>query len=123
MAQRGSHVMRAFAKYFEVFAAIVTAAFVLLLFVNEPRQQQAIPKPGASPGQAIYATRCAGCHGSDGAGGFGPPLAGAVTSRFPNVADQEAFVAKGSGSMPSFADSLTPEQIAAVVAYTRTELH
>jgi mono/diheme cytochrome c family protein len=114
--------MRSFVRYFEVFTAIVTTAFVLLLFVNEPRQYQAIPKQGASPGQAIFATRCAGCHGSDGAGGFGPPLAGVVTSRFPNAADQEAFVAKGSGAMPSFAGTLTPEQIAAVVAYTRTEL-
>jgi mono/diheme cytochrome c family protein len=114
--------LRSFVRYFEIFAAIVTAAFVLLLFVNEPRQQQAVPRQGASPGEAIFAARCAGCHGSDGAGGFGPPLAGVVTSRFPTAAEQEAFVAKGTGAMPSFADTLTPEQIAAVVAYTRTEL-
>ena len=41
---------------------------------------------------------------------------------FPDAADQEAVVANGRGSMPAFADSLTPEQIAAVVEYTRTGL-
>ena len=41
---------------------------------------------------------------------------------FPDAADQEAVVANGRGSMPAFADSLTREQIAAVVEYTRTGL-
>ena len=40
----------------------------------------------------------------------------------PIPADQIAVVTKGRGSMPSFADSLTPEQIAAVVDYTRNDL-
>ena len=35
---------------------------------------------------------------------------------------RKAVVANGHGSMPEFADSLTPEQIAAVVEYTRTGL-
>ena len=80
------------------------------------------PKTGAPVGAAIFATRCASCHGADGGGGFGPTLAGVVTSRFPNPADQEAVVANGRGAMPSFSDSLTPEQIAAVVEFTRTGL-
>ena len=116
--------MRRFSRYFEVFAAIVTAAFVILLFMNEPRQQPAIPKPGASTGQAIFATRCASCHGRDGAG----RLRSAARGRWSRPGSRHrgrpgAFVAKGRGSMPSFADSLTPEQIATVVAYTRTGLH
>ena len=41
---------------------------------------------------------------------------------FPDANDQIAVVTKGRGSMPSFADSLTPEQIAAVVDYTRNDL-
>ena len=73
-------------------------------------------------GEAIFATRCASCHGTDGSGGFGPALAGVVTDRFPDAADEIVVVTNGQGAMPSFADSLTPEQIAAVVDYTRTDL-
>jgi mono/diheme cytochrome c family protein len=56
------------------------------------------------------------------AGGFGPTLAGVVVQRYPNIADQVAVVTNGRGSMPSFASSLTPAQITAVVEYTCTGL-
>jgi mono/diheme cytochrome c family protein len=109
-------------RFVQMIAAVATAAFVILLFTNEPQKPAAIPKSGPETGQAIFSTRCASCHGADGGGGFGPALAGVVTKRFPNPADQQAVVANGRGSMPSFSDSLTPEQIAAVVAFTRTKL-
>lgn len=106
----------------QLITAVATAAFAILLFTNEPQKAAPVPKKGAPAGEAIFATRCASCHGSDGGGGFGPTLAGVVTSRYPNPADQEAVVANGRGAMPSFADSLTPEQINAVVEFTRTGL-
>src|SRR5689334_20706333 len=108
----------------QIITAVATAAFVILLFTNEPSKPAAVPKAGtANTGAAIFATRCATCHGADGGGGFGPALrGGVVVSDFPNAHDQEAVVANGRGSMPSFAGSLTPQQIAAVVAYTRTGL-
>ena len=109
-------------RFVQVVAAVATAAFVILLFTNEPQKPAAIPKAGPDTGQAIFTTRCASCHGADGGGGFGPTLAGVVVKRYPNPADQEAVVTNGRGSMPSFADSLTPAQITAVVAYTRTKL-
>ena len=111
-----------FVRATQRIAAVATAAFAILLFTNEPQKAAPVPKTGAPAGQAIFATRCASCHGGDGGGGFGPTLAGVVTSRFPNPADQEAVVANGRGAMPSFSDSLTPAQIAAVVEYTRTDL-
>jgi mono/diheme cytochrome c family protein len=107
-------------RFVQVIAAVATAAFVILLFTNEPQKPAAVPKAGADTGRAIFTTRCASCHGADGGGGFGPALAGVVVRRFPNPADQQVVVANGRGSMPSFAGSLTPEQIAAVVAFTRT---
>ena len=106
----------------QMITAVATAAFAILLFTNEPQKAAPVPKTGTPAGPAIFATRCASCHGADGGGGFGPALAGVVTRRFPNPADQEAVVANGRGAMPSFSGSLTPEQIAAVVAFTRTEL-
>jgi mono/diheme cytochrome c family protein len=108
----------------ELGTLVVTAAFVILLFVNEPAKPAAVPAAGtADLGASIYATRCASCHSSDGSGGFGPALGGGVVlARFPDAADQIGVVTNGRGSMPSFGDSLTPEQIAAVVAYTRDQL-
>jgi mono/diheme cytochrome c family protein len=106
----------------QVITAIVTASFVILLFANEPPDTTPVPSAAADSGQAIFETRCARCHGTDGAGGFGPALAGVVVEAFPDPADQEAVVANGRGSMPAFDDTLTPEQISAVVEYTRTGL-
>jgi mono/diheme cytochrome c family protein len=40
-----------------------------------------------------------------------------------SVADQTAVVDGGRGRMPGFASSLTEAEIAAVVDYTRTQLH
>lgn len=98
--------------------------------------------PGTGPaalvavGQQTYAT-CAACHGANGGGGVGPALATVLTS-FSACDAQVEWVALGSqgfteagrstygdlgtairGGMPGFAGSLTPEQIAAVVAYER----
>ena len=108
----------------QIVAVVVVAAFIILLFVNEPAQPAPVPAAGtAETGAAIFATRCASCHGADGGGSFGPALgAGVAVGRFPDAADEVAVVANGRGSMPSFADSLTEEQIAAVVEYTRTDL-
>jgi len=106
----------------QVLAAVATAAFVILLFTNEPQKAAPVPKAGADVGQAIFATRCASCHGADGGGGFGPTLAGVIAQRYPDPADEAAIVANGRGAMPTFATSLTPEQIDAVVTYTRTQL-
>jgi mono/diheme cytochrome c family protein len=108
----------------QMIAAVVVAAFVILLFVNEPAKPAPVPAVGtADAGAAIFATRCATCHGADGGGSFGPALgAGVVVGRFPNAADEVLVVTNGRGSMPSFATTLTAEQIAAVVEHTRTGL-
>ena len=88
-------------------------------------------------GQVVQAANCAGCHGPQGQGGTGPPLSGVVTT-FGSCADHIEWVTKGSSgfqaegrstygdlgkpitaNMPSFAASLTAEQIAAAVAFER----
>ena len=90
---------------------------------SRPSRRRSRRRAPPTPAASIYATRCASCHGADGGGGFGPPLGGGiVVERYPNPADQIAVVTNGRGSMPSFAGSLTPEQIAAVVEFTRTGL-
>ena len=114
----------------QAVALAATAVFVVMLFANEPgdakpprasgsagRQQAA---PAAVDGDALYSSRCASCHGQDGEGGIGPQLSGRVEQRFPDVDDQVAVVAGGRGGMPSFQGRLTPEEIRAVVDYTRS---
>lgn len=97
-------------------------------------------------GQEIFQTQCAGCHGAQGQGGTGRPLAGEALLTFPNIADHIAWVVNGSpakgtpygdparpggqhvsqdgfGAMPPFGRSLSPEQINAVVRYEREVLN
>ena len=95
--------------------------------------------PELALGESVYASACSGCHGAEGQGGTGRPL-GQVAAVFPDRADHIAWVVNGSpeagtpygdpavgrvsqegawAAMPGFGDSLTPEEIAAVVRYER----
>lgn len=80
--------------------------------------------PVLAQGQQIYTARCASCHGVAGGGGIGPALAGRMTERFPDVADQVALLVNGvqGTSMRAFGDVLSAEEIDAVVRYTRETL-
>ena len=70
-------------------------------------------------GGDVFVANCARCHGPNAEGGFGPQLAGgAVVQKYPNAADQIAFVE--GHSLPPFRDRLSPEQIRDVVEYTRS---
>jgi mono/diheme cytochrome c family protein len=71
-----------------------------------------------SPGFDLYRANCAICHGSRGAGGVGPALAGN-----PNLPVTDYVVAQvllGGGGMPPFAGRMTDGEIAAVVSFIRT---
>lgn len=80
--------------------------------------------PVLAQGQQIYTARCASCHGVSGGGGIGPALAGRMTERFPDKADQIALLTNGvSGtSMRAFDEVLSAAEIDAVVRYTRESL-
>lgn len=74
-------------------------------------------------GREVYGARCANCHGAAGGGGRGPRISeGRLVDKYPDVADQIALVAEGNKGMPGFAEQLSPDEIAAVVAYTREVL-
>jgi mono/diheme cytochrome c family protein len=119
--------LRLVANIVEALVAAAVVVFVVLLFVNDPT-----PPPEVHPdvvaatgvdGAAVFGRSCAGCHGGDGSGGIGPRLAGGrVVVAFPDAEDQIAVVTDGRGGMPAFGERLTPDEIAAVVEYTRTVL-
>ena len=99
---------------------------------------QSVPPTGAAAdapasvarGATVYAANCAGCHGQTGGG---------MNGMIPNLAGNDAVMAseptnvigavlnglpgwKTGPAMPSFAASLTDEDIAAVANYVRTSL-
>jgi len=89
--------------------------------IPEPTGAQA-DDPTLVLGRDVWARSCVSCHGLDGRGLSGPALAGVVTVRYPDVADQVAVVRDGRNLMPAAAGVLTPEEIEAVVRYTREVL-
>jgi mono/diheme cytochrome c family protein len=103
--------------------ALIGAAFTVLeLFVKDP-PALTLSTANAENGAEIFQQICAGCHGAKGQGQYGKKLnEGAVLQSIPNKADEVTVVQNGRGLMPSFKDTLTPEQIAAVVDFTRTGL-
>jgi mono/diheme cytochrome c family protein len=79
----------------------------------------------AQDAPALYKSKCATCHGSDGKGNtaVGKQL-GARDFASPEVAketdeDLIAIVTKGKNKMPGYASSLKDPQIKALVAYIR----
>jgi len=113
----------------QVIAALCAIAFVIALFANEPETKTknasasatTVQQAGGVDGAAVFADRCAGCHGSAGQGALGPKLSGGrAVERFPNIADQIAVITSGRGGMPAFGSRLSADEIRAVAEYTRT---
>lgn len=72
-------------------------------------------------GADTYAQACARCHGEAGEGTQrGRPLAG-IAAEQPDPAVHIVSVAEGKGNMPAFGERLSPEEVSAVVAWTRAE--
>jgi mono/diheme cytochrome c family protein len=97
--------------------------FVALLLVKQPESSKAASSAGNASGAAIFDSQCARCHGANGEGDIGPKLnGGAVTRAFRNADEELVVVTYGRRGMPAFEKRLSPEQLRAVVDYTRTEL-
>ncbi len=78
-------------------------------------------------GRAVYAERCARCHGSDGKGRTRlgetvepPDLSSPTWMRGLSNARLIASVTNGRGQMPAFKKKLSRQDIAASIAYVRT---
>jgi mono/diheme cytochrome c family protein len=86
----------------------------------EPKATQPpTTQASVAAGRDVFVANCARCHGQNAEGGRGPQLAGgAVVQKYPNVADQIAYVE--GHTLPPFRDRLSPEQIRDAVQYTRS---
>ena len=117
---------------------VATLAFIVMLFSLGPKEggfdltesPYAMDGSGEAPdvalvidqGAHIYSSKCARCHGANGGGGTGPRLEGMMVDAYPDPAAEAAVVASGRNGMPGFSSSLSPEEIEAVVAFTRDGL-
>ncbi len=76
-------------------------------------------------GKALFASKCAICHGADGAGktsiGKSQKIRDFHSPEFQSQSDAEikAVINKGKGKMQAYEGKLTPEQIDELVAYIR----
>ena len=74
-------------------------------------------------GEGVYEKSCQSCHQKDGSGmpPMFPALKGSsvVTGK---IDEQVQFMLKGKGVMPAFGKTLSPDDFAAVLAYTRNKL-
>ena len=81
------------------------------------------PDPVLVQGRDLYQANCVQCHSASGGGGSGPQLnGGAVVANHPDITDQIELVTNGKDGMPAFGGRLGPDEIEAVVRYTREVL-
>jgi mono/diheme cytochrome c family protein len=84
-------------------------------------QQQDVDEEVMTEGFQVYAVNCGRCHQSDGSGyaHIYPPMAGNPIVTLHDISPSLRVVLHGSGSMRGFSDSLSNEEIAAVMTYIR----
>jgi mono/diheme cytochrome c family protein len=84
-----------------------------------------VPARADDASAKLYAGKCAGCHGADGAGTTVVGKALKVKDfHDPDVqkqsdADLNAIISKGKDKMPEYDKTLKPEEIKGLVAYVR----
>ena len=112
-------------RRFEVRVSTVLTALVgafLLLPVSTLRANSGADSAASS---AMFRTKCAICHGQDGAGSAVgksmnvPDLRSPVVQKLPD-AELAQIISNGKGGMPSFKSSLSDDQISALVTHIRS---
>jgi len=112
-------------RRFEVRVSTVLTALVgalLLLPVSTLRANSGADSAASS---AMFRTKCAMCHGQDGAGSAVgksmnvPDLRSPVVQKLPD-AELAQIISNGKGGMPSFKNSLSDDQISALVTHIRS---
>lgn len=69
----------------------------------------------ATSGGTLYSSTCSGCHGADGKGGsFDESVVGETPRKIASI------VLSGEGSMPSYKDSFSDQEIADIIAHINT---
>ena len=110
--------------------SFVCTCAILIVFIGEiglfsVSSAQARSAQGSAAAKATFQSKCAMCHGPDGAGSeVGksmnvPDLRAPVVQKLPD-AQLAQVISDGKGGMPSFKSSLSEDQIHALVAHIRS---
>lgn len=108
--------LRTFA--YEPTAILATATPTEAPPTLSPTKEPATITPTQAPpendidARAIFAQFCAGCHGAQGEGGYGPALSG-LQER--SVEELVQLITQGAGDMPAFEEKLDEGEIEALV--------
>jgi mono/diheme cytochrome c family protein len=108
-----------------IFASTILLALFLGLTLFVASIVRANPVPDGAASSATFQTKCAMCHGPDGSGSAVgksmnvPDLRSPVVQKLPD-AELAQVIANGKGGMPSFKNSLSEDQIHALVAHIRS---
>ncbi|HEY1481639.1 MAG TPA: cytochrome c [Candidatus Acidoferrum sp.] len=107
-----------------VATTILLAIFVVLTFLVGSITQ-ASPAPDNAATSATFRTKCAMCHGPDGAGSTVGKSMNVPDLRSPEVqklpdAQLVQIISDGKGGMPPFKSSLSDDQIHSLVSYVHS---
>jgi mono/diheme cytochrome c family protein len=103
----------------------ILTGFVATLMLLPTSIVRANPVPDSAASSATFRTKCAMCHGQDGGGSeVGksmnvPDLRSPVVQKLPD-AQLAQIISDGKGGMPQFKNSLSEDQIHALVTYVRS---
>lgn len=101
--------------------ALAVFAFVVVLFVLTPRATRA-----ADDGAALYKSKCAPCHGADGAGKPAVKAPSLISDKAKKLSDEQLTDMISNGGKDKKAShafskkGLSDDQVKALVAYIRT---
>ena len=82
-----------------------------------PAVVQAPAEVVAADGQTLFKKHCAGCHGANGKGAFGPDLSGEYKYGKTTMAVQESIAFGRPKNMPGFEQKLSQEEIDALTEF------
>lgn len=107
----------------EIVLVVAALAVVCVIVLGSAGMGAGVPN--VAPGQNLFRANCAACHGPDGAGNT--PLAKSMkatnlhslTVQKKSDVQLAQVITNGAGDMPSFKNSLTDDQIRALVNYLR----
>jgi mono/diheme cytochrome c family protein len=108
-----------------IYSSTILTGFVATLMLLPTSIVRANPVPDSAASSATFRTKCAMCHGQDGGGSeVGksmnvPDLRSPVVQKLPD-AQLAQIISDGKGGMPQFKNSLSEDQIHALVTYIRS---
>ncbi len=109
----------------KILIAAISVAFVCLFSTQNSQSKPFAESSVLADGAAIYAERCASCHGADGRAqtpkGKRKGATDFTSSKWkPNDARLMKVIANGKAGMPAFKDKLNEDEIKAVTMYIKT---